>query len=282
MTESVIKSHSFEDPRGFLGRHGLRPRESFGQCFLVARPVAEAIVAALGALPEETVVEIGTGTGTLARMLSPGCRRVLALERDRDLARALRAEGLPENVTLVETDAATYDYRQAVGEGPWSVVGNLPYQLTGRLLRALTEGAPAWRRAVVMVQREVARRLLASPGGEDWGVLTVFTHAVCTVERVCEASPGCFHPPPRVHSTVLRLEPRREPLARVDATFGAVVHAVFATRRKTLRNGLAKVLGRERAGAVCERAGIDPGLRPEVLTVEALDRLAQAVGAGTS
>ncbi|MBI5516678.1 MAG: ribosomal RNA small subunit methyltransferase A [Deltaproteobacteria bacterium] len=280
MTEPSERSNTFEDPRAFLGRHGLRPRESFGQCFLVARPVAEAIVAALDPGPDETVVEIGTGTGTLARMLAPRCGRVLALERDRDLARALMAEGLPGNVTLVETDAVTYDYAGACGAGPWSVVGNLPYQLTGRLLRALTEGTPRWRRAVVMVQREVARRLLASPGGEDWGVLTVFTQAVSAVERVCEASPGCFHPPPRVYSTVVKLTPREAPLARVDETFQRVVHALFAARRKTVKNGLASVVGRERAAAVCARAEIDPGLRPEVLALDALDRLARAVATG--
>lgn len=270
------ESIPFEDPRRFLSRHGLRPKDSFGQCFLVAAPVVASIVRAVDARPDETVVEVGTGTGTLARALAPRCARVIAIERDRDLVAALRAEGLPPNVRLDEADAATFDYAAVAREGPTALVGNLPYQITGRLLRAFLDGPVRWRVAVVMVQQEVAARLLASPNDDDWGALSIFTQAACEVTRVCNASPGCFHPAPRVHSTVVRLAPRETPLAAETPVFREVVHALFAARRKTLRNGLAGVVGRERAAGVCEAAGVDPGVRPETLPIVALARLAAA------
>ncbi len=263
------------DPRTFLSRHKLRPKDSFGQCFLVSPHVVRSIVDAVGALPGETVVEIGTGTGTLARCLAPSAHAVVAIERDRDLVAALTVEPLPPNVSLVEADAATFDYAAVYAQGPTAVVGNLPYQITGKLIRALVE-TPGWRVAVVMVQQEVAKRLAATPGDDDWGALSVFTQAACAVEKVCNAAPGCFHPAPRVHSTVVRLTPRATPLAVEDGRFRQVVHALFAARRKTLRNGLASVVGRERSAAVCEAAGIDPGVRPETLTIEALGRLSEA------
>jgi 16S rRNA (adenine1518-N6/adenine1519-N6)-dimethyltransferase len=269
----------FEDPRRFLSRHGLRPKDSFGQCFLVAEPVARGIVDAVDPRADETVIEIGTGTGTLARMLAPRCRRVLAIERDRDLVRGLLAEPLPANVEVVEADAATWDYASACAAEPAAIVGNLPYQITGRLLRVIQAPPIRWRTAVVMVQREVAERMLASPGDEDWGALSVFAQAACAVERVVHASPGCFHPAPRVHSTVLRLTPHATPRALETKTFQAVVHALFAARRKTLRNGVSGLVPRDAAAGVCEAAGVDPGARPETLSPEQLSRLADAVDA---
>lgn len=274
MTES-----GFEDPRRFLARHQLRPKDSFGQCFLVAEPVARAIVDAVAPRADETVIEIGTGPGTLARMVAPRARRVVAIERDRDLVRALAADGLPPNVELVEADAAAWDYAAVAAAEPTAIVGNLPYQITGRLLRVIQTPPVHWRVAVVMVQREVADRLLAKPGDDDWGALSVFAQAGCAVERVVAASPGCFHPAPRVHSAVVRLTPLATPRARETRTFQAVVHALFAARRKTLRNGLSGLVPREHAAGLCEAAGVDPGARPETLAPEALARLADAVDA---
>lgn len=267
----------FEDPRRFLARHALRTKENFGQCFLIAPPVARAIVDAVGPAADETVVEIGTGPGTLAKMLAPRARRVIAIERDRDLVRALAADDLAPNIELVEADAATWDY--AAVEGPHSIVGNLPYQITGRLLRAIQTPPMRWRVAVVMVQLEVAKRLLASPNDDDWGALSIFTQAGCDVSRVVQASPGCFHPAPRVHSAVVKLTPRATPRARETKTFQDMVHALFAARRKTLRNGLSSLVVRDRAAGVCERAGVDPGARPETLTIEQLGHLADALDA---
>ncbi len=269
----------FEDPRRFLSRHHLRPKDSFGQCFLIAEPVAKSIVDAVDPRAEETVIEIGTGPGTLARMIAPRCRRVLAIERDRDMVTGLRADPQPDNVEIIEADAAAWDYAAVCDAEPTAIVGNLPYQITGRLLRVIQTPPIRWRVAVVMVQREVADRLLARPNDDDWGALSVFAQAGCAVERVCQVSPGCFHPAPRVHSTVVKLTPHAVPRAVETKTFQAVVHALFAARRKTLRNGLSALVPRDAAAGVCEAAGIDPGVRPETLSPEQLSQLADQVDA---
>jgi 16S rRNA (adenine1518-N6/adenine1519-N6)-dimethyltransferase len=274
-----MSRYGFEDPRSFLARHGLRPKESFGQCFLVAEPVACAIVEAAAPRPDETVVEIGTGPGTLARMLARRSRRVIAIERDRDLVRGLLSDDLPSNVEVVEADAAAWDYTAIAASEPTVIVGNLPYQITGKLLRAIQVPPIRWRVAVVMVQREVAERLLARPGDDTWGALSVFAQAGCTIERVIRASPGCFHPVPKVHSMVVKLVPLAEPRAVETKTFQTLVHALFAARRKMLRNGLAGLIPREAVAGVCEAAGIDPGTRPETLSPELLARLATAIDA---
>ncbi len=238
-----------------------------------------SIVTALAPRPDETLVDIGTGTATLARMLAPHCARVLAIERDRDLVRALAADGLAPNITVLEADAVGFDYAATALAGPTALVGNLPYQITGRLLRAILTPPVRWRTAVVMLQAEVAARLLASPRGDDWGVLSIFTQAACTVTRVCTASAGCFHPAPRVSSAVVQLTPREIPLATDGGIFSRVVHAVFAVRRKTLRNGLTSVVGRDAAETACVRAGIDPGARPETLSIVQLAALSDACAA---
>ncbi len=278
MSDPTADIGRFQDPRGFLSRHHLRPKDSFGQCFLIAEPVAIAIVAALAARPDETVIEIGTGCGTLARMIAPHARRVIAIERDRDLVSALQREGLPDRVELVEADAAQFDYGAIAANEPTVIVGNLPYQITGKLLRAILAPKVRWRTAVVMIQKEVAARLLAHPDGDDWGVLGVFTQAACTVQKIIEASPRCFHPAPRVTSTVVQLTPRDVPLAEETPALQRVVHALFAARRKTVLNGLAPVAnGRENAAAVLAAAGVDSRRRPEALTVEELRAIAERV-----
>jgi 16S rRNA (adenine1518-N6/adenine1519-N6)-dimethyltransferase len=269
----------FEDPRSFLSRHELRPKDSFGQNFLIAPPVAEAIARAVDPRPDECVVEVGTGPGTIAKMLSPRARKVLAIERDRDMVAALRADELPANVEVLEMDAAQFDYAAQCSREPTALVGNLPYQITGKLLRAFLAPPVRWRVAVVMVQKEVALRLCASPSDDDWGALSVFTQAACAVTKVCEASPRCFHPAPRVVSAVVRLEPHATPVARETPEFQRVVHALFAARRKTTLNALtpASPRGREGAREALERAGIDGMRRPETLSIAELQALTDAL-----
>jgi 16S rRNA (adenine1518-N6/adenine1519-N6)-dimethyltransferase len=273
--EAMSEEKDFEDPRRFLSRHGLRPKDSFGQCFLIAPPIARMICDAVDARPEETIIDIGTGTATLARMLAPKAQKIIAIERDRDMVASLLKDSLPPTIEVVEADAAQFDYTAI--EGPCAVVGNLPYQITGRLLRAIHAVPVRWRVAVVMVQLEVGKRLLASPGDEDWGALSVFTQASSEVTKVCVASPGCFHPAPRVNSMVVKLTPRSVPQAVETKTFQSVVHALFAARRKTLRNGLSSLVPREQCAALCESVGVDPGARPETLQVTQLAALADAV-----
>ena len=275
----MSKRGEFEDPRKFLSRHALRPKDSFGQCFLIASPVAIAIVDALAAQPDETVIEIGTGTATLAKMIAPMAERVVAIERDRDLVAALRTETLPSNIELLEEDAAVFDYAAASAQRPTAIVGNLPYQITGKLLRAICAPPIRWRCAVIMVQREVAARLLASPDGDDWGVLGVFTSAACEVSKVVDAPPHCFHPAPRIVSTVVRLVPRAVALAEETPVFQRVVHALFSARRKNVLNTLSTVpnLGRTKAGEILERLGIESRRRAETLSLAELRAISDAV-----
>jgi len=270
---------AFEDPRVTLGRHGLLPKRSFSQNFLVARPTVEAIARAPNLSFDETVIEIGPGVGTLTAALLRRGADVLAVERDRDMAALLRQEFADfPRFRLMEADATGLDFAALhAQEGrDLVVVGNLPYAITGALMRTLMRGRAEMREAVVMVQREVAARLGAEAGSEAYGALSVFTQASFQVERLLQVSPGSFHPPPRVASAVVRLRPLAQPRALETAAFRVVVKAAFGGRRKTLRKALAPLVtsgptSRERLDA----AGIDSGLRGETLDVETFASLAK-------
>ncbi len=276
---SATQEPAFEDPRAVLRRHGLTPKRSFSQNFLVARPTVEAIARAPDLRFDETLIEIGPGVGTLTCALLRRGADVLAVERDRDMAALLREElGEHPRFRLMEADAAKLDFmhlRQQEGR-PLCVIGNLPYAITGALMRSLMRGRLAIREAVVMLQREVAARLAAEAGSKTYGALSVFTQAGFEVEPLMQVSPGSFHPAPRVASTVIRLRPLEQPRAQETPAFRAVVKAAFCARRKTLRKALAPLVttgptARERL----EAAGIDSGLRGETLDVETFAALAR-------
>lgn len=264
----------WEDPRRVMRRHGLAPKRSFSQNFLVARSVVERIVEALAPQPDELTVELGPGLGTLTGALLRAGARVLAVERDRDMLGVLRAElGERSTLTLVEGDAATLDLGALAAEhGPTALVGNLPYAITGAILRNLILHRAALARAVVMTQREVRDRLLAEPGSKDYGALTVFVQAAFDVTPVLRVPAGAFHPPPRVESAVVRLTPRAQPRAEETEAFREMVQAAFGMRRKTLRNGLRRI----DAEAVLDATGLDGGRRGETLSIEELAAMADA------
>jgi 16S rRNA (adenine1518-N6/adenine1519-N6)-dimethyltransferase len=263
-----------KDARALLREAGLSPKKSFGQNFLVNEAITERIAAAC--VPDEErgearVVEIGAGLGALTLKLAERAGSVVAVERDRDLV-PLLARVVPANVEVVEADAQTADLRALLGERlPRVLCGNLPYQLTGRLLRRATELARHLERAVFMVQEEVADRLEAEPRSKDYGALTVFVRAAFDVRRVVTVSRGSFHPPPDVTSAVVELRP--EVRAEETETFQRVVKAAFEMRRKTLRNAWSK-LGVEHAA---REAGIDLDRRGETLSVEEFARVASAL-----
>lgn len=264
----------WEDPRRVMRRHGLAPKRAFSQNFLVARSAVERIVEALAPRPDELTVELGPGLGTLTGALLRAGARVLAVERDRDMLAVLAREYAgASTLTVREGDAATVDLEALAAEhGPIALVGNLPYAITGAILRNLTEHRRAVSRAVVMVQREVRDRLLAEPGSKDYGALTVFVQASFDVEPVLRVPAGAFHPPPKVESAVVKLVPRTLPRAEETPAFRDVVQAAFGMRRKTLRNGLRKI----GAEAVLEATGIDGNRRGETLSIEELAALADA------
>jgi len=265
--------------RALLARHGLAARRSLGQNFLVDPRRAERLVTLAGVEPGDTVLEIGTGLGILTRALALRGARVTTVEVDAGLLGALRGEPLlPPEVRLVEGDALDLDLEALLREvrPPRRVVANLPYSVAAPILRRLLDLAPLLADWSVMLQRDVAARLLAAPGTRDYGSLTVLHRLVVATRRCDELAPGCFHPAPKVRSTFVRMQPLRPPplapgeLAQVEA----VARAAFGTRRKTLANAL-RAAGLEAPPEALARACVDPGARAEALPPEAFVRLAR-------
>jgi 16S rRNA (adenine1518-N6/adenine1519-N6)-dimethyltransferase len=219
-------------------------KPKLGQNFLIDDEARNAIVDALGGLGERTVIEIGPGHGAITAILAARCRRLIAIEVDPALAAELRFRfrAVPQ-VEVVEADVLDVDFAVLVQQGESAdVVGNLPYYITSpillRLFAAGTRGLLA--RAVVMMQREVANRLSATPGCREYGLLSATTQMNARVETLFTLPPEAFSPPPDVFSTVLRLEfaPRFVELGVDAAGFDAFLHRCFAQKRKTLANNL--------------------------------------------
>ena len=270
-----------ESPAAVLRRHGLWARKSWGQNFLHAPQVHAAIVAATHADADTRVVEIGAGVGTLTTSLLETGAEVWAIERDRDLCAVLREElGGHPKFRLFEADAVAFDYASAVdGAHPRpTIVGNLPYHLTGPLLFKLLDHHESTGDWVVMVQKEVAERLCAAPGSRTYGGSTVSLGHLRALEWVIAAPRGAFLPPPRVDSAVVRLRPLAEPRGAVadEAGLRALVRAAFQQRRKTIANALSVLAPRPTVLRWLESAGIDPGVRPETLAVESFAALQRA------
>lgn len=263
-----------------LREHGLAPKKSFGQNFLQDAAICERIADLAAPAGTGTVLEIGAGLGALTAPLCDRCERVVAVERDRDLIPLLedRFAGVA-GLTLVEADAVRADWAELLAKGPppRAVAGNLPYQITGRLLRRIVEHAAHIARAVVMVQREVADRLVAAPSSESYGALSVFVQAAFAVERAIVVSPGSFAPPPKVGSAVVVLVPQ----ARAEETpmFREVVQKAFGARRKKLRNAWRALAEPEALEAAATGAGIDLGARGETLSVEQFASMAKRLEA---
>ncbi len=276
-----------DDPRRVLARHGLRAKKSWGQNFLHDRSVHGRIVAAAACTAEDVVVEIGSGLGTLTGALAetdPPPARVIAIERDPDMLRVLEAElGGNARVVITPADAAAFDFRAASREARRRlvVVGNLPYQIASALLVGLVEAGDAIARAVVMVQREFAQRVVAPPGSRTYGRLSVTVQQHAAARILFHVPPGAFHPPPSVTSSVMRLDPRTAPLAPVrdPALFAEVVKQAFSTRRKMLRRALEPGFGEQAVSRALAAAGIDETLRAERLSVADFARLADALEA---
>jgi 16S rRNA (adenine1518-N6/adenine1519-N6)-dimethyltransferase len=281
VTASTV-ARLFEDPRAVLKRHGLRPKRSWGQNFLVSGRAVAAITALCVDRPGRHVIEIGAGLGTLTGALLEAGGQVTAIERDPDMCRVLEAEfGGRPGFVLARADAATFDYAQVLSADPGVLAGNLPYQLTGRILRRVIDGAAPFVRAVLMVQAEVADRVVAAPGSRTRGALSALLQSRFGVEIALTLQPKAFVPPPAVRSAVIVLEPRAVPLFGdlPAADFDAAVRAAFAGRRKTVRNSLLQAGAGDAAAiaAALHVASIDPGARAEVLTNEELVALARAL-----
>jgi 16S rRNA (adenine1518-N6/adenine1519-N6)-dimethyltransferase len=278
------------DARSLLREAKLSPKRSFGQNFLVAERIVKGIAEACvpeADLGRARVIELGAGLGALTSELVDRAAHVTAVERDRDLVpllgRALAPAIEAGKLAVLEADAQAIDLASIFGADgsndatPRVLCGNLPYQITGRLLQLAVTNVARVDRVVFMVQDEVAERLVASPGTKEYGALTIFVRAAFDVARLFKVSRGSFHPPPEVTSSVVRLVPARPARAEETAAFRALVKGAFGARRKTLRNAWSGVAPAEVIAAVAEEAGVSLDARGETLSVEQYARAAAAL-----
>ncbi|MGA9522356.1 MAG: 16S rRNA (adenine(1518)-N(6)/adenine(1519)-N(6))-dimethyltransferase RsmA [Myxococcaceae bacterium] len=271
-----------ESPAQILRRHGLKPKYSWGQNFLGDESALSGIADALELRPGETVVELGPGLGHLTRFLLDTGANVVAIERDRDMAAVLRKELAVDRLRVVEANAAEANYAEVAQSPRVAVAGNIPYHLTSPILFQCLEQRASISRVVLTIQKEVADRLGAEPGGREYGLLPALLGLYFDVHSLYDLPRGLFHPPPKVDSAVVRLWTREKTRAEVDSDerYMRVVKAGFAQRRKTLLNSLKtdRRLGEpEQIMAALEKAGIDPKRRAETLSPEEFAALERAL-----
>lgn len=261
--------------RDLLARHGLKPNQTFGQNFLVDPNTIRRIVALADVGEQSNVIEVGGGTGTLTGALAAEGARVVVYEIDSGLVGILEETlGDLPNVEIRHADASKMPLGEALDGGPWSMVANLPYNVgTGILLDAL-RFAPHIERFIVMVQREVADRLLADPGSRTYGLPSVVAALHADGSVAFGVPRTVFFPEPSIDSAVVEL--RRHPAPdRVEQAI-RIATTAFGQRRKMLRRSLASIVSDP--AVILGRAGVDPTARPEDLDPEAYVRIAEEMG----
>ena len=263
-----------------------RPKQKpkLGQHFLVSDTAAMRMADALGDVSESTVLEIGPGRGVITSLLAKRARRLIAVEIDRVLAAQLRLKfGMTHNVEVIEADILSIDFDSLFGPkpglgrpgielkpNPVRVVGNLPYFITSDILLRLFDFARYFDIIVIMVQREVADRLAAPPGGSDYGLLSATAQLYAKVEKLFTLPPEAFEPAPKVHSTVLRLNlaPQIEKLGVAGDGFIGFLKLSFAQKRKTLWNNLKSRYDEAELRRAMTQARINPSARAETLSLK--------------
>jgi len=252
-----------------LRRHRIDLKHSLGQNFIVDPATRDRIADAAEITPEDEVLEVGAGAGALTVALANRCRRLVAVELDHRFIPVLReVVGVFPNVEVVHSDILRLDQHVMFPAGGHIVAGNIPYNLTGALIRKLLDTAPRPRRLSLVVQKEVAERWIAS-GGASLATVAVQVFATARMKFTIPAS--AFTPPPRVDSACVALEVRERPAVDVDDldAFFRLVEAVFQFRRKQLGGALGRIsgIGSTSAGARLRDSGIDPERRPQTLTL---------------
>ncbi len=269
-------------------------RPKLGQNFLSDIGAAEKIVDALGDLSQAVVVEIGPGKGVLTKILTQRARRLIAVELDRMMATQLRYDyARHEHVEIIEADVLSLDFRTVLNRtigplndlrplkpAPARVIGNLPYYITSDILLRLFEFHDQFDVIVILVQREVADRVAATPGSRDYGLLSATAQLYARVDKLFTLPPGAFVPPPKVHSTVLRLKiaPRFEELQIKPKEFIEFLKIAFAMKRKTLLNNLKRRYAEEQIRAALQEAGVPGDVRAEALPLEASAAIFRRLG----
>lgn len=278
-------------PRQLAAEFGLRQHRGLGQCFLDNHRTLDRLVGVAKVEPETAVIEVGAGPGYLTARIIRRTPRVWAIELD-DRMRPIHEryfggpEGIAAPVHFIYGDALRINWPELlaqIGDTPYLIMGNIPYQITSPLIEVLLNLAPPPQRCVLLVQCEFAQRLAAQPGRKAYGALTVKTALVASVRQALFVPRRLFQPRPRVDAAAIVIEPRRPPLiepARLPAVF-SLVEACFTQRRKKIVNSILDScrLGDNRDGivALLAQAEIDPACRAEELAVEKFVRLAEAV-----
>lgn len=265
-----------------LKAFGLRASKRLGQNFLINSAIVQGIVTAAEIEAGDRVLEIGPGIGTLTQGLAEAGAQVTAVELDKKLP-AVLAETLKgyDNVRIVPGDILKTDIRELMGQQPFKVAANLPYYITTPILMALLEQKLPITKIVTMVQKEVAERMIASPGGKDYGALTVAVQYFTAPEIVLEVPPSSFLPPPAVDSVVISCQVLENPSVSVEdeKMFFRVVRTSFGQRRKTLFNALKGLgLDKEIVAAALEKTGIEPSRRGETLSLQEFAKLSDELG----
>ncbi len=240
-------------------------KKPFGQNFLFDKNILRKIIACSGITQSDTVVEVGPGLGPMTSLLAEHAKKVIAIEFDKKLMDRLR-ENLSEkkNVEIVNADALKYPYDKI--KGKFKVVANIPYNITTPLIFNFLDYKEKTTSMTLLMQKEVAKRIVASPGGGDYGVLSITTKLYTKPVLKFTVSRKAFSPPPKVDSAVVHFDVYQEPLFQVsdEALFLEVVRAAFSQRRKTIINSLKSYTDIVKA---LEYSNIDPGLRPEKLSI---------------
>lgn len=265
-----------------LKRYGLKPQKSLGQNFLTDQSALDRVVAAAQIQPEDQVLEVGPGLGSLTRMLAAEAARVVAVELDAQMAAALEDILKPfENVELVCGDILEVDLSRFFPTSGYLVVANIPYYITSALLRHLLEAPHPPARLVLTVQKEVAERICAAPG--NLSILALSVQVYGQPEIAARIPAGAFYPPPKVDSAVVRVDlfpqPRLSP-EKLELYF-QLIKAGFSQKRKTLSNTLSGGMGwsKEQTRGLLEQTGIDPMRRAQTLNLDEWERLVEKVQA---
>ncbi|HWR31053.1 MAG TPA: 16S rRNA (adenine(1518)-N(6)/adenine(1519)-N(6))-dimethyltransferase RsmA [Negativicutes bacterium] len=280
MTEPIIAQR--EVTRHILNRFGIRTQKRLGQHFLVDELVVQGIAASLELEPNMPVLEIGPGIGTLTQFLAMTGAQVTAVELDRRcieiMATTLKAY---DNVRVVQGDVLSLNFTELMGSGPFCIAGNLPYYITTPIvMKILEERIPA-EKMVFMVQKEVADRMVSSPGTKDYGALSVAVQYHTEATKLFEVPSAAFMPPPAVDSAVILCKMRKQPPVDVpsEKLFFRIVRAAFGQRRKTLANSLQGCgFAKEEVQAMLGETRIDGGRRGETLYMEEFAALSRAYG----
>lgn len=241
------------------------PRKRFGQNFLTDQAILSEIIRAIVPAAGDTMVEIGPGQGAITTLLLKSLSRLHVVELDRDLVALLQKKFSTDKLIMHAGDALQFDFGAIAPEqGKLRIVGNLPYNISSPLLFHLTQYAQQVEDQHFMLQKEVVQRMVASPGGKDYGRLSVMLQWRYQMELLFIVPPSAFDPPPKVDSAIVRMRPIATPLACEQTRLEQVVTQAFSQRRKVIRNSLSSLFTEEQLIV----AGIDPQARPETISLE--------------